>query len=171
MSTLGRLEPLIAAAGLGLVVAFSTPAIKHVADGRKPSPARVLGDASSEPGTPGYLYEDDDGKATKESMKAYSDAYAGLGAWTSSAVGLGASIAATVILAGRSGVPESSLGALNLMIDTIAWVITTTFHGFPSPLALPSATFSLTLITYARTDSALGTVCESATQASISDKV
>ncbi|EJT81257.1 hypothetical protein GGTG_01241 [Gaeumannomyces tritici R3-111a-1] len=121
MDSPGHFGPLIAAAGLGLVVGLSAPAIKHVANRRRQPSAPDSVDASSEAAPPVYLYEDRDGKATEQSMKDFSDAYPGVSAWASSAVGLGSAIAAAVLLAGRSGVPHSSFGMLALLADAISW--------------------------------------------------
>lgn len=123
MDNPGRFGPMIAAAGLGLVVGLSAPAINHVANRRRQPSTYDPVDTSSEAASPVYLYEDQDGKATEQSMKDFSDAYPRVAAWASSILGLGTAIAATVLLAGRSGVPNSGFGMLGLLADAISWVI------------------------------------------------
>lgn len=67
------------------------------------------------------FYEDHDGEATEKSTQEYSDLLPRVGAWLSSALGLGASIVAGVLFhhdVSSPGVPEFS----RRWADVFAWV-------------------------------------------------
>lgn len=67
------------------------------------------------------FYEDEDGEATEKSTQEYSDLAPRIAAWLSSALGLGAAIAAGVLSQHGDSQP-GFLGFLSGWADVIAWV-------------------------------------------------
>lgn len=108
----------VAAGGEALLVAILTiPAVVHFF-----ARTRLL-KANGYTTISGF-YEDRDGEATEKSTHEYSDLLPRVGAWLSSALGLGASIVAGVLSqheVSSSGV----LGFSSRWADVVAWVSTT----------------------------------------------
>lgn len=125
MDTSGYLEASIAVAGLSLITALSTPAIKNVAIRSRSIPGSDSTSSSLpyvEAAGQVYLYEDKDGKATEQSMAEFSDFWPRIFAWTSAVAGLGMSITASVLSVGRSGASGSEFGMFLICVDVITWV-------------------------------------------------
>ncbi|KAH8845114.1 hypothetical protein MCOR27_007086 [Pyricularia oryzae] len=126
MDTSGYLEASIAVAGLSLITALSTPAIKNVAIRSRSIPGSDSTSSSLpyvEAAGHVYLYEDKDGKATEQSMAEFSDFWPRIFAWTSAVAGLGMSITASVLSVGRSGASGSEFGMFLICVDAITWTM------------------------------------------------
>lgn len=107
-------EAVLAGVDALLVAILSVPAVFHLVARARLYKANGYGSISG-------FYEDEDGEATEKSTQEYSDLAPRVGAWLSSALGLGAAIAAGVL--SQNGASHSGLLAfLSGWADVIAWV-------------------------------------------------
>ena len=116
MTRQDALKAVAAGAEALLVALLSIPAVVHFF--AKTSLFKANGYA-----TISGFYEDRDGEATEKSTHEYSDILPRVGAWLSSALGLGASIVAGVLYH-HGGSPSGFLYFLSRWADVIAWVST-----------------------------------------------
>ncbi|ROW01700.1 hypothetical protein VSDG_01987 [Cytospora chrysosperma] len=106
-------EAVLAGVDALLVAILSVPAVFHLVARARLYKANGYGSISG-------FYEDEDGEATEKSTQEYSDLAPRVGAWLSSALGLGAAIAAGVL--SQNGASHSGLLAfLSGWADVIAW--------------------------------------------------
>ena len=112
----GREDVEAVAAGVDalLVAILTVPALSHFVARAKLYRSRNYDTVSG-------FYEDADGEATEKSTQEYSDLAPRVAAWLSSALGLGASIAAGV-LSQHGNARSGFLGFLSGWADVIAWV-------------------------------------------------
>ncbi|CAK7220016.1 hypothetical protein SCUCBS95973_004013 [Sporothrix curviconia] len=121
------LHPAVGAGSLGLVLLLSLPTFRHV--WTKAQFARrnrgAQGDGAYE-AVP-QLFESADGKATEESVAAFSDRQPRLGAYLSLILGLATSIAAAILLTLRVSPPTPSdrpwLTGFDNWADVPAWAL------------------------------------------------
>ena len=112
------LHPIVGLSTAGVVVLLTAPAVVH----RWKTTARSEG---------GYIqlgednYEDRDGIATEDSIRAFSDTRPRVALWLGTVIGLGGSIAAG-ILALKGDRHADVLSSLSLWAEPVCWVKTQT---------------------------------------------